>query len=86
MALEDWEFGTEEFFRDFSPSLNEILGLTIDSDGPMDQHAQDLMVSAIMDKNDSAYAELVDYMWDEYGIDFEEEWDWEDFSDWYNSQ
>jgi hypothetical protein len=30
-----------------------------------------------------AYEDLKDILWDEYGIDFEEIWDWEAFREWY---
>ncbi len=29
--------------------------------------------------------ELADYLWDEYGFDFEEDFDWEDFRDAYEA-
>ncbi len=30
-----------------------------------------------------AYEDLKEILWDEYGIDFEEIWDWEAFREWY---
>jgi hypothetical protein len=72
----------DEYFGDV-PELNDIL---FGDSSIMDQHAQDLMWSAYVDGNDAAYQELVDYVWDNYGIDFEAEWDWEDFAEWYESQ
>jgi hypothetical protein len=29
--------------------------------------------------------ELSDYLWEEYGIDFDDVWDWEDFRSWYDA-
>lgn len=34
-------------------------------------------------ERENTYKELVDYLWDEYGIDFEEVFDWQDFREWY---
>lgn len=42
-----------------------------------DQHGQDLFNAAVFDKDDIAYQQLVDYMWDQYGIDFEDAFSWE---------
>jgi hypothetical protein len=85
MAREDWEWGDGEFWgADPSPDLANIL--YGDDRSIMDEHAQQLMMDAIIEGNDNAYAELVEYMWDEYGIDFEDAWDWEDFKAWYESQ
>lgn len=30
-----------------------------------------------------AYEDLTEYLWEEYGIEFSEIWDWEDFRAWY---
>jgi hypothetical protein len=32
------------------------------------------------------FDQLAQYIWDEYGINFEEVWDWDDFRAWYDSQ
>ena len=37
-------------------------------------------------KDDEALGRLSDYMWEEYEIDFEAVYDWEDFDEWYSSQ
>jgi len=34
----------------------------------------------------SMYDNLSDYLYEEYGIEFDDLWDWEDFRDWYESQ
>jgi hypothetical protein len=52
----------------------------------VDQHAQDLFREAFFEKDDDAYAALVQYMHDEYDLDFEDLWDWEDWAEWYESQ
>lgn len=50
-----------------------------------DTHAQELFFEAVFEKSQSAYDRLVDYVWDEYGIDFEEAFAWEDFREWYGN-
>lgn len=37
------------------------------------------------DERADRYEDLKDYYFDEYGIDFDELWDWEDFREWYDS-
>lgn len=78
---EPWDDGGD-YFND-PPELNDVL---FGDSSIMDGHAQELMWQAMVDNNDAAYNELVDYLWDTYGIDFEQEWDWEDFREWYESQ
>lgn len=50
-----------------------------------DDRAFNLFDKAFFDKDERAYRDLVDYMWDQYGIDFEDAFDWEDFRAWYES-
>lgn len=64
------------------PDVNEIL---FGDHNVMDQHAQDLFQEAFFNNDDRAYFDLVDYMWEKYGIDFEASFDWEDFRSWYDS-
>lgn len=33
----------------------------------------------------SAYDQLVDYLWNEYGMSFGDLWDWESFRQWYET-
>lgn len=74
-----------DFFDEVAPEPT-LEGVLFGVDDVMDEHAQDLMWEAMVDGNESAYMELVEYMWEQYGIDFEAEWDWEDFREWYESQ
>jgi hypothetical protein len=86
MAREDWEYGDDYWeASEPTPSFEAIL-FGKDDPSAFDQHAHDLMWEAIVNDNQDAYQELVDYMWDEYDIDFEDAWDWEDFREWYESQ
>lgn len=50
-----------------------------------DTRAQELFYEAVFEKSQDAYDRLVDYVWDEYGIDFEEAFSWEDFREWYGN-
>lgn len=51
-----------------------------------DEYAQALAWNAIVDGDNEAFKELVEYAWDEYGIDVEAEWDWVAFDEWYEAQ
>lgn len=33
-----------------------------------------------------SYYDFLDYMWDEYGYDFEDGFDWDAYREWYDSQ
>lgn len=56
-----------------------------------DAYLQTLFDAALFDPDidpearDDAYAMMVDYMWDEYGIDFDMAFDWEDYRSWYEN-
>ena len=43
-------------------------------------------MQAMFDKDDRAYLDLIEYMHDEYGIDFEDSFHWMDFREWYEGQ
>ena len=93
MAGWDDGWGDGDYFdNSATPSYEDLL---FGDTNVMDQHAQDLFIDAyigqpdsdgVRHKDDGAYIELVEYMWDQYGIDWEEVYDWEDFREWYNAQ
>lgn len=66
--------------------------LTHGTDAGGDAYLQELFDTAMFDPDVSreeraeAYAELNDYLWDAYGIDFEDTFDWEDYREWYDAQ
>lgn len=57
-----------------------------------DAHAESLFRDVMYnddlsrDQREDAYEELKGYYWDEYGIQFDDLWDWHDFKEWYDSQ
>lgn len=55
-----------------------------ENDSHFDQRAQDLFSRAVFEGDKAAYSDLVDYMQEEYGIDFEEVFEWQDFREWYD--
>lgn len=65
-----------------SYNVNEVL---FGPQGVEDQHAQDLFMEAYFENNTRSYVDLIDYMWREYGIDFEQSFSWEDFREWYDA-
>lgn len=77
-----WDDGND-YFEQGAPPYEALLFGDADT---LDQHAQDLFIDAYIEKNDAAYVELVEYMWDQYGIDFEADYQWEDFREWYDAQ
>ena len=80
-----WD-NVDDYFGDISQDPNEVNEILFGDAQHLDQHAQDLFMEAFFNDNDAAYIDLVDYMWDEYNIDFEDAFDWEDFRDWYDAQ
>lgn len=59
---------------------------------PRDETARDLFRDLMYNDNLSesqrldVESEFIAYLYDEYGIDFYDVWDWEDFRAWYDSQ
>jgi hypothetical protein len=82
---DDWDgggWGDDNDYFDPPPSrdVNEIL---FGNDRVVDMEAQDLFREAFFNDNQGAYFDLIDYMWEQYGIDFEDAFTWEDFREWY---
>jgi hypothetical protein len=76
----------DDFNNDYEvvpPDLNDVL--FNESDPDFDQHCQDLFVQAVLGEDGDAYMELCEYLWDNYGIDFEELFEWDDFREWYGN-
>jgi len=66
-----------------STDQQDYADLLFGSEDQVDHHAQELFMEAYFNEDQNAYLDLVDYMWDEYGIDWEDAFDWQDFRDWY---
>lgn len=85
MAWQDDGWGDGgDFYDDQDPP--DVKDLLFGDATTMDAHAQELFIHAFFEGDDKAYIDLVDYMYTEYNIDFEDAFDWEDFSDWYDAQ
>jgi hypothetical protein len=78
-----WDSADDYFTGEPAPDVNELL---FGNSSIVDEHAQHLFMEAFFEGDDKAYIDLVDYMDSEYGIDFEESFDWQDFQEWYESQ
>lgn len=71
-----------EYFIDNAveiPMYDILFGGELD----VDERAQSLFMEAMFNDNEQAYEDLIDYMWDVHGIDFEDAFSWEDFREWY---
>lgn len=86
-AVEEFDYGglPEDEQRQF---LYEVFGFR---EQALDYEARSLFWD-VMYNNQLDYGirlekfdELAAYIWDEYGISFEEIWDWEAFREWYDS-
>lgn len=75
---EPWNNG-QDYFSEDPPNVSEILFRNT----RQDERALQLFTDYMFDDDELAYRELVDYMWDQYGIDFENAFVWEDFRKWY---
>lgn len=79
---EEWDNGEFELYSDLVGGEPEI---------GLDAELQDLFDAALFDLDLSpeeradAYDDLIDYLWDEYGIDFDADFDWEGYREWYDS-
>lgn len=78
-----WDSDWSDYYNAPQEALN-INELLWGNDRVVDHHAQTLFKEAFFENDQGAYLDLIDYMWDEYGIDFEDAWAWDDFRDWYN--
>lgn len=75
---DDW---TDYYSPKDTPDVNELL---YGNDSVSDAHARELFEAAFFDNDQGAYMNLLDYMWEEYNIDFEDAFAWEDFREWYD--
>lgn len=89
MAGDDFDLPGEWYSTELF-LFNDLLGG--DYEAFTDTTLQGLFDLAMFDPDASpeqrqeAYDNLVDYLWTEYNIDFEDAFDWEDYRTWYESQ
>jgi hypothetical protein len=85
---EDFDYGSlsDEHQREF---LYDLIGFT---QRELDYETRDMFWN-VMYNDDltigerlSLYQDLNSHIWNEYGINFEEIWDWEAFREWYDTQ
>ena len=81
--IDDWAEGLDDYFVPKTPDYEDLV---FGNESQVDSHAQELMKDAYFNGNEDAYVDLVEYMWDEYGLDWEDVFDWEDFREWYDAQ
>lgn len=85
-----------EWYLDDSPM--PLTDLLFGGELDVDEKAQSLFIEAFFSsgeadttdtgmhiKDSQAYIDLVDYLWDVYGIDFSDAFSWEDFREWYDA-
>lgn len=79
---DDW-YGAEKDLYDSLVNGDPILG---------NDHTLQLLYDVALfdhdirpEERDMAMDALVDYLWDEYGIDFDEVFDWEGYREWYEN-
>jgi len=87
MAGDGFDYGSLS-----EPDQQEFLYETIGFGEPaQDQYAHDLFYEAFYDDELSMsnridlMDQLIDYLYETYGIDLEEVWDWDDFRAWYGA-
>ncbi len=83
---EDFDYGSLPI-QEQQEFVYELIGFKQDALNPEARE----MFWDVMYNDDMSYAErmglwndLNTYMWDEYGIDMSDVWDWDDFRSWYD--
>lgn len=72
------DFGDDYFAQPDHLPVNDLLfGMPWE----VDQHAQDLFNEGVFGHDTAKYDELVEYMWFEYGINMNTEFDWDGWRD-----
>ena len=80
----------DDFLRsEHQDQLFEIIGFR--NEASLDPHTHDVFWQVMYNdeltvlERQFYYDELVAYLWNTYGLDFENLWDWEDFRAWYDT-
>ena len=89
MANDDDEVYVPENWDDLEFDIYDDLMRGMPLEALNDTHLQDLFDDALFSGQKHLgddYDALKDYLWDEYGIDFAEDFDWDAYREWYDSQ
>lgn len=78
-TFEDPEYGEYYVHIPDAEARAELNSILWGAEYETDPTAQQLFHDAFFDHNEAAYQDLIDYMWDEYGINFEDAFEWADF-------
>lgn len=76
----EWYSNEQNMYLDLVGGIDELRD---------DATLQSLFHEAMFDRElsqeerDTVYEELLDYLYDEYGIDFEDSFDWDAYREWY---
>lgn len=82
---DEWSDYLDELFDPEPKDYADVLfGNASDTDPYALELFGDWMESGF--KSEDALQRLDDYMWQEYGIDFSDVFEWQDFQEWYDSQ
>jgi hypothetical protein len=87
---DDEDYAVPDEWYDTEITLFDNL-ISNDADVGSDLYLQDLFDTAMFDpdasqqERETAYSDLVDYLWDQYDIDFDYAFDWEDYREWYDT-
>jgi hypothetical protein len=79
------EYYDDDYSYEVENPRGELVSVLFGNDFETDAHAQDLFKEAFFNNDEGAYQDLVDWLWDEHGIDFEGVFEWEDFREWYDA-
>lgn len=87
------DFGDYDTPDEWYQAESILFDMMVGGDSAMgqDSYLQGLFDTAMFDpdatheQREEAYDALIDYMWDTYGIDFEDVFDWEDYREWYDA-
>lgn len=82
--MDSWD----DFYEQFNPDPLDYQDILFGNNWDVDLHAQGLFMEWMGTgfKNEEMHEQLNDYMWERYGIDFDDVFEWQDFQEWYENQ
>jgi hypothetical protein len=78
----EWDTAERDIYESLLGGESEIMS---DSRLMMDFHESLFDLDLDKDLRSQFQADLEDYLWDQYGIDFDMEFPWDDYREWYDS-